>query len=186
VTFINPVAAKGLELALAVAAQCPEIPFRFVKAWPLSPAQSIRLKRRIARLRNVELLERRSDMRSIYAETRVLLVPSRPGHETWGRVASEAQFSGIPVLASDVGGLPEAVGPGGTIMSIDASPRAWATALKCLWTDREYYEGKSAAALAYSGRSAINLDRQLHLLRDILARASSGSFASACASATGT
>ena len=50
-TFINPVAAKGVELALAVAALCPEISFRFVKAWPLSPAQSIRLKRRITRLR---------------------------------------------------------------------------------------------------------------------------------------
>jgi glycosyltransferase involved in cell wall biosynthesis len=185
-TFINPVAAKGLELALAVAALCPEIPFRFVKAWPLSPGQSIRLKRRIARLRNVELLERRADMRSIYAATRVLLVPTKPGHETWGRVASEAHFSGIPVLASDVGGLPEAVGPGGTIMPIDAPPRTWAGALKRLWTDREYYEAKSAAALAYSGRSAINLDRQIHLLRDILVRASSGNCSGACATATGT
>lgn len=185
-TFINPVAAKGVELALAVAALCPEIPFRFVKAWPLSPAQSIRLKRRIAQLRNVQLLERRSDMASIYAATRVLLVPSKPGHETWGRVASEAQFSGIPVLANDVGGLPEAVGPGGTIMPIDASPRAWAGALKRLWTDREHYEAKAAAALAYSRRGAINLDRQIHLLRDILVRASSGNFASTCASATGT
>jgi len=185
-TFINPVAAKGVELALAVAALCPEIPFRFVKAWPLSPAQSIRLKRRIAQLRNVQLLDRRSDMGSIYAATRVLLVPSKPGHETWGRVASEAQFSGIPVLASDVGGLPEAVGPGGTIMSIDASPRAWAGALKRLWTDRGHYEAKSAAALAHSRRAALNLDRQLLLLRDILVRASSGNFASMCASATGT
>ena len=185
VTFINPVAHKGVELALALAALCPEIPFRFVKAWPLSPGQSIRLKRRIAQLRNVQLLERRSDMRSIYAATRVLLVPSKPGHETWGRVASEAHFSGIPVLASDVGGLPEAVGPGGTIMSIDASPKAWAGALKRLWTDRAYYDAKSAAALAYSGRSAINLDRQLHLLRDVLVRATSGSSASLCASAAG-
>jgi glycosyltransferase involved in cell wall biosynthesis len=185
-TFINPVAAKGVELALAVAALCPEIPFRFVKAWPLSPAQSIRLKRRIARLRNVELLERRSDMRSIYAVTRVLLVPSKPGHETWGRVASEAQFSGIPVLASDVGGLPEAVGPGGTIMPIDASPRVWAAALQRLWTERDYYEAKSTAALVHSRRSAIDLDRQLHSLRDILARASSGNSARICATATGT
>jgi glycosyltransferase involved in cell wall biosynthesis len=184
-TFINPVAAKGVELALAVAALCPEIPFRFIKAWPLSPRQSIQLKRRIARLRNVELLERRSDMRSIYAATRVLLVPTKPGHETWGRVASEAQFSGIPVLASDVGGLPEAVGPGGTIMPNDAPPRAWAGALRRLWTEREYYEAKSVAALAHSRRSAINLDRQLRSLRDILIRVSSANSARICTSATG-
>jgi glycosyltransferase involved in cell wall biosynthesis len=172
-TFINPVAAKGVELVLAVAAQCPEIPFQFVKAWPLSPAQSVQLKHRIAQLPNIELLNRRADMRSIYAATRVLLVPSRPGHETWGRVASEAQFSGIPVLASDVGGLPEAVGPGGTIMAIDASPMAWAAALTRLWTDSDYYARKSSAALAHSRRSAINLERQLSSLREILARARS-------------
>jgi glycosyltransferase involved in cell wall biosynthesis len=169
-TFINPVAAKGVELALAVAAQCPEIPFRFVKAWPLSLSQSIQLNRRIAQLSNVELLDRRADMRSMYAATRVLLVPSRPGQETWGRVATEAQFSGIPVLASDVGGLPEAVGPGGTMMATDASPKAWAGALKHLWTDGDYYARKSAAAFAHSQRSAIDLDRQLNSLRKILAR----------------
>ncbi len=182
-TFINPVPAKGVELALSVAALCPQIPFRFVKAWPLSPAQSIRLKRRIARLPNVELLERRADMRSIYATTRVLLVPTRPGQETWGRVASEAQFSGIPVLASDVGGLPEAVGPGGTIVSPDASPRTWAAALKRLWMDRQYYESKSVAALSYSRRSAIDLERQLNSLHEILARASSPNSANARAPA---
>ncbi|MBV9628386.1 MAG: glycosyltransferase [Xanthobacteraceae bacterium] len=185
-TFINPVAAKGLELVLAVAELCPEIPFRFVKAWPLSPAQSLLLKRRVAQLHNVQLLERRTDMRSIYAGTRVLLVPSKPGHETWGRVASEAQFSGIPVLASDAGGLPEAVGPGGTIMPDNASPQAWAGALQRLWTEREHYEAKSAAALAHSRRGAINLDRQLHSLRDILAHACSGNSASIGMSATGT
>ncbi len=177
-SFINPVPAKGVELALAVAALCPEIPFRFVKAWPLSPAQSISLKRRIARLPNVELLERRADMRSIYATTRVLLVPTRPGQETWGRVASEAQFSGIPVLASDVGGLPEAVGPGGTVVSPDASPRTWAAALKRLWTDPEYYASKSAAALSYSQRSVLDLESQLNSLREILACASTAMSAS--------
>ncbi len=59
------------------------------------------------------LVGRTMDTRSVYAATRVLLVPSQWKAETWGRVASEAQFSGIPVLASDVGGSPEAVAPGG-------------------------------------------------------------------------
>ena len=35
---------------------------------------------------------------------------------TFGRIAVEPQFSGIPVVASDRGGLPEAVGPGGVLI----------------------------------------------------------------------
>src|SRR3546814_9881685 len=43
------------------------------------------------------------DMREVYRRTHTLLVPSQ-WEEAWGRVATEAQFSGIPVLASDRGG----------------------------------------------------------------------------------
>ena len=78
------------------------------------------LKSRIHRLANVELVERSDDMSPIYASTRVLLVPSQWEAETWGRVVSEAQFSGIPVLASDRGALPETVGAGGAIIKYDA------------------------------------------------------------------
>ena len=62
------------------------------------------------------------DMRSVYRDTKVLLVPSQ-WLETWGRVATEAQFSGIPVLASRSGALPEAVGPGGILSNRQLRPR---------------------------------------------------------------
>jgi hypothetical protein len=57
---------------------------------------------RASRLRNVELIDVRFDMRSIFGGTRVLLVPS-VCNVTWGRIASKAQFSSVPV--------PEAIGP---------------------------------------------------------------------------
>ncbi|HVX42342.1 MAG TPA: glycosyltransferase family 4 protein [Mycobacteriales bacterium] len=49
-----------------------------------------------------------------YADADVLLVPSRA--ETYGMVVTEALARGVPVLAAEVGGLPEALGyaPGGT------------------------------------------------------------------------
>jgi len=48
-------------------------------------------------------------MRAAYGRSRLLLAPSR-WVESWGRVASEAQISGLPVIATKSGGLPEAVG----------------------------------------------------------------------------
>jgi glycosyltransferase involved in cell wall biosynthesis len=161
VTFINPVAPKGVDLALAIAACCPDIPFRFVKGWPLAARELIRLKSAARRLGNVELVERSRDMQAIYGATRVLIVPSQWSEETWGRVASEAQFSGIPIVASDVGGLPEAVGPGGTILAPGAPAQLWADEVRRLWSDAAYYAEKSAAALLHSQRGAIDLDRQI-------------------------
>ncbi len=43
----------------------------------------------------------------IFAHTRVQLVPAL-GNESFGQIVVEAMLRGIPVLASDVGGLPEA------------------------------------------------------------------------------
>lgn len=160
VTFINPVAEKGVEIALAIAEQCPEIPFRFVKGWPLGMRQAALLKGRIRRLANVELVERSGDMSPIYASTRVLLAPSQWA-ETWGRVVSEAQFSGIPVLASDRGALPETVGPGGAIIKYDAPACTWATELRRMWSDDLYYQQLQQAALTHSRRPELDFGQQI-------------------------
>ena len=56
---------------------------------------------------NVRILEPKENVDEIYAQSRVLLVPSLWG-EAFGYVALEAMARGIPVISSDVGGLPEA------------------------------------------------------------------------------
>jgi glycosyltransferase involved in cell wall biosynthesis len=160
-TFINPVREKGLDLVLELAELCPDIPFRFVKAWPIGFREMTRLKARLRTLRNVELLEPQSDMSSIYASTRVLLVPTTLLSETWGRVVSEAQFGGIPVLATDRGALPDTVGKGGVIIQSQADATVWANELMRLWTDGEYYRGLQRSALAHSRRPELEFDRQI-------------------------
>jgi glycosyltransferase involved in cell wall biosynthesis len=102
-------------------------------------------------LSNVTLLPPQKDMRMIYGSCRILLAPSLWA-EAYGRVATEAQFSGIPVIASNRGGLPEAVGPGGMVINADAPPTQWAVALRQLWKDNVLYQQLSAAADAYSHR----------------------------------
>jgi glycosyltransferase involved in cell wall biosynthesis len=168
VTLINPVAVKGVDLALQIAALCPDIPFVFVRGWPLGLKEEAALRRKLRPLRNVALRERVDDMRTIYRETRLLLVPSQWEDETWGRVVSEAQFSGIPVVASDRGGLPEAVGPGGIILGHDAPPAVWANTVADLWSNRVNCDRLSRAALSHSLRAELVPERQVSALIDIL------------------
>jgi glycosyltransferase involved in cell wall biosynthesis len=173
VTFINPVAEKGVDLALAIARLCPEIPFCFVRGWPLGVRARAGLQRQLHRLGNVTLCGPFADMRLVYRHTRMLLVPSQWEAETWGRVVTEAQFSGIPVVASDRGGLPEAVGAGGTILTHDAAPELWAATIRDLWRDDGRHRALSRAALEHAARPAIDPDYQLPLLLETLGRVSS-------------
>src|SRR3546814_12765482 len=102
------------------------------------------LHARVAAHSNLRLQQRTHDMREVYRRTHTLLVPSQ-WEEAWGRVATEAQFSGIPVLASDRGGLPEAVGPGGRVLPHDAPAAVWAAALREYWTQPTVYLERSGA-----------------------------------------
>jgi glycosyltransferase involved in cell wall biosynthesis len=54
-------------------------------------------------------------------------------------VVSEAQVSGIPALASNRGGLPESVGPGGLLLDPDGGLDRWTEALARMWDDEAEY-----------------------------------------------
>ena len=160
VTFVNPHPVKGADLAFAVAALCPDIPFCFVEGWPMNRDERKALESRVAAHPNVCLQARTHDMRAVYGSTRCLLVPSQ-WEEAWGRVVTEAQFSGIPVIASRRGGLPEAVGPGGRLLAHDAAPEVWAAALREIWEDEQLCAELSAAALTYAQRPEIDPQQQV-------------------------
>jgi glycosyltransferase involved in cell wall biosynthesis len=165
VTMINPHPLKGGDLALEIAGACPEIPFCFVNCWVLPPDDQRNLEARVRALPNAILRPATGDMKSIYSRAKILLAPSK-WEEAWGRVASEAHFNGIPVVASDRGGLRESVGPGGVLLDPDGPVEPWVEAVRRLWSDEAYYAAKSAAALAYSTRAAIEPG---HLIDALLA-----------------
>jgi glycosyltransferase involved in cell wall biosynthesis len=75
----------------------------------------------------------------------VAVVPSR-WHEPHPYAVSESMAAGLPVLASDIGGLPEMVGPDATVEPTDAG--AWAEALGELWGDPKLRRQRGEAALA--------------------------------------
>ncbi|BAT61495.1 spore coat protein SA [Variibacter gotjawalensis] len=167
VTLINPVPVKGVDLALNVAERLPDIAFCFVKGWPLGLREGRLLKARIAKLPNVTFREN-SDMKDVYRDTQILLVPSQWEAETWGRVVTEAHFSGIPVVASDRGGLRESVGPGGVVLPANDHPDRWASAIRSIWDDPERYRQLSTAALKYSRRPGISIEHQVTTFEEIL------------------
>lgn len=132
VLFVNPVPVKGLEIAFSLADALPQIPFLFLQSWEIPDGLREHLQRRVASRPNIQLQPATSDMREAFATSRVLLMPSL-WEEAYGRTVIEAQFNGIPVLASNCGALPSTVGLGGVVVDPHAPISDWADALVTLY-----------------------------------------------------
>ena len=167
VTFINPFPIKGLDIALEIARHCEEIPFLFQESWGLDTEHWQQLDQHLKALPNVTFRRRTTDMKSVYSVTKILLAPSI-WEEAWGRVATEAHYSAIPVIGSRQGGLPEAIGPGGITLEHDSPISKWIDAVRLLWHDPGTYRHYSAEALRYSQRPEMRPEFQTQMLLDVL------------------
>jgi glycosyltransferase involved in cell wall biosynthesis len=152
--FINPVPQKGVDIAFALARARPDIPFAFTRCWYLAPAALRRLRGEARELGNVELRAAVKEPRRLYGDAKLLLVPSAYP-EAWARVAPEAQMSGIPVLAAATGGLPDAVGEGGILITPEAGVDHWSRELARLWDDDSAYRRYVTLAERASRRSDV-------------------------------
>lgn len=94
-----------------------------------------------------------------------LLIPSHS--ETFGLVALEAAASGIPVIASRVGGLPEAVGDNGILLD-DRSAESWAAALDAVLTEARDAAGRARLrSRAVAHAAPFRWDAVAHRIGDI-------------------
>ena len=154
VTLVNPCTDKGIDIFLELARTFPEIAFAAVPTWGADEGVMSALTRQD----NVSILAPADDISEILAETRVLLAPSL-WPETLGYVVIEAMLRGIPVLASDIGGLREAklgvdyllpVRPaeraGGIFVCPEQELGPWVDALREVLTDRKTYQRLAAAS----------------------------------------
>ena len=86
-----------------------------------------------------------SELAELRTRAAVVLAPSR-WEEPCPYSVLEALAAGVPVLASDRGGLPELVGDAATLPATDQS--SWSDALSGLWQNPGLRAARGAAALA--------------------------------------
>jgi surfactin synthase thioesterase subunit/glycosyltransferase involved in cell wall biosynthesis len=172
VLMVNPCAVKGISIFAGLAEVMPGVAFAAIPTWGTNEADLALLKRRA----NIRLLAPVDDMAVVLRRTRVVLVPS-VWAEARSRMVVEAMIRGIPVMASDVGGLHEAklgieyllpvnpiqhyharvdanMVPVAEVPPQDIEP--WRAALHRLLSDRAHYEDVSRrsreAALEYASK----------------------------------
>jgi glycosyltransferase involved in cell wall biosynthesis len=89
ITLINANLMKGLGLFIECAVKFPDRKFLGVRPY----YNGVKVPENIP---NIKWIDIQDDIRNILKDTRILLVPSL--YESWGRVAFEAMYNGIPVL----------------------------------------------------------------------------------------
>jgi surfactin synthase thioesterase subunit/glycosyltransferase involved in cell wall biosynthesis len=174
VTFVNPCAVKGISIFLALADAFSQTAFAAVPTWGTTRQDRAALEARP----NVRVLPPVDDINLLLARTRVLLVPSLWA-EARSRIVLEALLRGVPVVAANVGGIPEAMMgvpyllpvrpieryatrvdeqmvPVAEVPEQDTSP--WREALTHLLADRAHY----AEISRRSRHAALEYAKELH------------------------
>jgi glycosyltransferase involved in cell wall biosynthesis len=173
ITMINPCAVKGVSIFLSLARRFPNYRFGALPGWGTTTED----RRSLAVCSNVELLRNAKNIDQVLKDTRILLVPSL-WFEGFGLIVIEAMLRGIPVMASDSGGLPEAKLGTGFVIPVwpieryeaafddQGLPRAvlpkqdlapWESALEALSSDRDLYLRESNAAREAAGKFVTGL-----------------------------
>jgi glycosyltransferase involved in cell wall biosynthesis len=102
ITMVNPCEYKGLSIFAAMARACPDLTFAVAPTWGTTTKDL-----ELIRTSNIRILAPVDDIDEILSVARVLVMPSLWA-EARGRTITEAMLRGIPVIASDVGGVREA------------------------------------------------------------------------------
>src|SRR4051812_10811712 len=186
ITMVNPCAVKGISIFLDLARRLPAHDFGVVLGWGTTAED----RHDLLSLANMRILPNARRIDDILARTRVLLMPSL-WYEGFGLIVMEAMLRGIPVVASDSGGLKEAKRGTGYIIPVQTIERyqpvfdehgmpkpvvqpndiaPWIAAIEELLGDGAAYDRESsvsrAAALQFVSRlDAGDLERLLCALR---------------------
>jgi glycosyltransferase involved in cell wall biosynthesis len=196
VLAINPCRVKGIEIFLALADRFPSLPFAAVPGWGTTSRDRVELGRRA----NITVLPNVKRIEEVLAQSRLLLMPSI-WYEGFGLIAMEAMLCGLPVIASDSGGLVEAKRGTGYVVpvcpitrycdefddrhmpvpeSVPQDLEPWASAVESLLNPENWSEESKrslAAARQFTGNLAADqLERYLLELKPAAAVGGGSSF----------
>jgi glycosyltransferase involved in cell wall biosynthesis len=145
VTQINLTPGKGAPLFWEVARQMPGTGFLAVKG---SYGEQVIPPVVPPNVTVLDCMDGRLMRDDVYARTRILMVPSN--YESWGRVATEAMCSGIPVIAHQAeGALVENLG-GAAIWASRDNPAEWVTQIRRLAKPAAWLKASEAAQKRYA------------------------------------
>lgn len=142
------VGTKGLDVLLEALALAPKVRVTLIGKGPERGNLEARARRLGVeeRVRFAGFISEEEKAR-LTASARFVVHPSR--WEGFGHALTEAMLLGKPVLATDVGGVAEAVGPGGILVPAN-DPPALARAMAALWQDKPLREALGAKALQHA------------------------------------
>lgn len=135
ITLVNCSRDKGIMTAWGLADALPDRQFLGVRGGYGSQDH-------LPRTANWTTWPTQLDMRTVWAETRILLMPS--AFETWGMAGVEAMCSGIPVIAHPTPGLRESLGDAGIFCDRD-DIASWVAEVRRLDDPHEYEVASKAA-----------------------------------------
>ena len=161
ITMVNPrTEYKGPDIFLDIASKRPDEKFLMV-----GHIHSKSIKKQVEQAENVTHWEWIDDIREAYAESKLVVVPSR-FEEPFGRVPAESMVSGIPCVVSDRGGLPDVVGETGTVVSDIDSVDAWISAIDMTLANHQPKDQQQRAQMFSTDRQVEKLDRLLNNIQE--------------------
>lgn len=149
ITLISLNENKGGEIFYKIAQALPGKKFLGVKG---SYHEQI-----VKKLPNVTLINNTPDIRQVYKQTRILLMPS--AYESWGRTATEAMINGIPVICTTTPGLVENCAQAGLYIEDRNNIEEWVRVIKSLDDEKNYMEASNRVR-----ERSLELDPWEHLI----------------------
>jgi glycosyltransferase involved in cell wall biosynthesis len=158
---------KGYEDLIRVAGRVPEVRLRIAGIGPVE--DRMREAMRSEKVENVELVgyKRGADLAALY-DGAAAFIASPVGYENAPLTVLDALGYGLPVLATDIGGLPEMVKDGANGYLIPHGSRdAWITALKRFASLSEDARSRMAEQSRRIAESFPDWDRHVDLIRQV-------------------
>jgi len=137
---------KGLDIAIEAMAALTSSGAK-LRLWALGggdPGEFVRLAERLGVRDTVRFFGRRDDAERFYQAADIFVSPSVT--ETFGLASYEAAASGLPLVATSVGGIEELLGDGKAGFVLERTPTAFAEAMSRLAADPGLRQRMGAAA----------------------------------------
>lgn len=143
ILFFNPIYTKGIDIIIELAKIFPKEIFEIYETWGRI---NKRLKNKIEILPNIQIKKNTLNSKILYSNAKIFLMPSQCD-EGFGRGIVEANVNGIPIIASNVGGINEATGKNQMLINQYNNIDFWVDALRKLLEDRNFYNNMKVNAI---------------------------------------